>query len=165
MKKGQEEIVGFIIIIIIMSVVALVFLGFALRSSDEAVGDSFQARSLLESMLEFTTDCAVGYIPAYGRISELIRECNENSASKCVDGRIICEALNQSLKEMLGKSIAFGEDRPVKGYKFEAKYELGENSDEVISLSSGICLGAVSGAEYPIPSDSGSIITRLEFCG
>lgn len=162
-NKGQEEIVGFIIIIIIMSIVALIFLAFGFRESGNT-NESVEAKHLLGSVLEFTSDCAIGYIPAYGKISGLIRECNSNSGGKCVDGREVCKALNSTLEDMFETGIKFGENRLIRGYVFKADYGLENNFEQVIYLTSGNCSAGISGAEYPIPANPGRIITRIELC-
>lgn len=163
-KKAQEEIVGFIVIIVIMSVVALIFLAFSLRGPGNEIRDSTEARHLLESVLEYTSDCAIGYVPAYERVSGLIRECNTNSANKCVDGREACLVVNNTLKEIFESGLSFGQNQPLSGYKFEASYIIENKSSEITHLSYGNCSGGIFGAEYPLPANPGRINNRLELC-
>ena len=62
-KKSQEEIVGFVVVIVLIAVIALVFLGLSLTKKQEPI-ESRQVSNLLGAMLQYTTDCSV-YKPAY----------------------------------------------------------------------------------------------------
>ena len=115
--------------------------------------------------MEFTTDCALGYIPAYARLGELLRECNRNT--RCLEGEPACGVLNETLSGIIKNGLDVGPEKPVKGYIFEAKYSDSGNvsfESTILELSEGKCSGAVLGAEYLSPATPGIIVSKLELC-
>ncbi|MDO8528642.1 MAG: hypothetical protein Q7S06_01995 [Nanoarchaeota archaeon] len=111
--KGQEEIVGFALIIIIVAVILLVILGLSLGGKGKEAVQSYEVGSFIQTTLQYTSDCYNGieYLP----ILKLIFECeNENS---CDDERNTCDVLNSTLREISEKSWKVGEQAPIKGYK------------------------------------------------
>lgn len=111
-KLGQEEIVGFAVIIIIMAVIILFFLVFYLRGERESV-ESYEANSFIQAFLHYTTDCE--NYREYLSIQKLIFECEKDFV--CLDGRNSCEVLNSTLRGIVEESWKAGEDYPVKGYE------------------------------------------------
>ena len=113
MKKGQEEIIGFALIIIIVAVILLVILGLSIRGKGKESVQSYEVGSFVQTALQYTTDCYSGteYLP----VQKLIFECeNENT---CDDGRNTCDVLNSTLRDIAEKSWQVTEETPVKGYK------------------------------------------------
>ncbi len=95
-KKGQEEIVGFVLIIILVMVISVVFLGIMLRKEGEnSLAKSEELESFLSSVLHYTSDCE---IPSnnYLDIGELVTKC---------DKRDICENNNKGACEVLEKTL------------------------------------------------------------
>ena len=136
-KKAQEEMVGFALIIIIVSVIILILFVFALRGNgDDNIVESNQAKSFIQSTLHYTTNCANGYIPNYYSIRSLITACKNNVI--CADNKDACEVLEEDLTSILDNSWPVGEDRPIKGYKFEILEEVSENQyEEILIIEKG----------------------------
>jgi len=115
-KRGQEEMVGFALIIIIVAVILLVFLAVSLnKSKKEVLGDN-EVNSFIQSCLSYTTSCAE-YSDEYYSIQKLITEC-VNYENNCLDGRTTCDVLNSTLEDILKESWPVGENTPVIGYEF-----------------------------------------------
>ncbi len=112
-KLGQEEIVGFTLIIIIVAVILLVILGFSLRGKGREAVQSYEVGSFIQTSLQYTTDCYDGieYLP----IQKLIFECE--SENLCEDERKACDVLETTLTDISEKSWKVSEETPVKGYK------------------------------------------------
>ncbi len=112
-KKGQEEMVGFILIIVIVAVILLIFLGFALRNSKEVEIKSYEVQGFLQSVLQYTSDCkdALGFLS----IQDLIFSCYKDEG--CLNEKSACEVLNSTLEEIIKESWAVGEDTPTRGYE------------------------------------------------
>jgi len=136
-KRAQEEMVGFALIIIIVSVIILILFVFALRGDgDNNVIESNQAKSFIQSTLHYTTNCANGYIPNYYSVRSLITACNNNVV--CANGRDSCEVLEEDLTSILNSSWPVGEERPIKGYKFEVLEEIADNQyEEILIIEKG----------------------------
>jgi hypothetical protein len=114
-KKGQEEIVGFAMIIIIVSVILLIFLGFSLSSSNKESVESYEVSSFIQSFLQYTTDCRDNL--EYLSIQKLIFSCYSNE--RCLDERSSCDVLNSTLKNLVSTTWKIEGDRPVKGYELD----------------------------------------------
>ncbi len=115
--KGQEEIVGFGLIIIIVAVVLLVFLSISLRNTDRETVESFEIESFIQAFLQHTSDCRRADNLDFLSVQRLIFSCN--SGDNCLDGKDTCGVLNETLKDILDESWKVGEDRPIKGRKLE----------------------------------------------
>ena len=114
-KRGQEEMVGFALIIIIVAVILLVFLPVSLnKSKKEALGEN-EVNSFIQSFLSYTTSCAE-YSDNYYSIQKLITECI-NYEDNCLDGRKTCDVLNSTLEGILEESWPVGENTPIIGYE------------------------------------------------
>jgi len=120
-RKGQEEMVGFAIIIIIVAVILLVFLSFLLRDNESENVQNYELSSFIQSSLYYTTDCADSYEPRYRSLERLIIDCNRNE--KCLDERDTCEVLESVLKGIIEESWKIEGDRPVKGYDMKITSE------------------------------------------
>ena len=164
-KKGQEEIMGFVLIVVVMSIVMLVFLGIYLRTPPSDIQrESKDIYQFLEGMMEYTSDCAISYEPAYSSLGGLIQECYSDSEKKCTNGKKACVILERSIKEALNVSWQVGPDRPIKAYEFRSDYESDYLSESIISISKGNCTAGFSASEYLSPAYPGTIVSSLKLC-
>jgi|TARA_Y100000310_G_scaffold343518_1_gene451571 hypothetical protein len=163
-KKAQEEIVGFVLVIVIVAVVFLIFLGFSVRTVPSITKDSTDVHQFLESSMEYTTDCVTSFYPDYRKLGEMFEECLSNR--KCLDDRDSCSILNETLGEIIESGWQVGEDRPLKGYELLSFYRMNSESgeEEIIKLNSGNCTGQIRGASYLTPAFPGNIKTTLKIC-
>jgi hypothetical protein len=145
-RKAQEEMVGFIIIIVLVVVVLLFLLAFSLRSSEKRSVDSYEVESFIQTALQYTSDCADNR--EYFSMQDLIFECN--AGASCLDGRLACSVMEETLESLADASWPVGENRPVKGY------ELTVNSvdEELFSLSKGNQTANSKGGRQPLPKES-----------
>ena len=63
-KKGQQEIVGFVLIVVLVVVGMMVFLIISTRTSDDEV-KSVEVGNMLDAIMKHTSECAVVYEPDY----------------------------------------------------------------------------------------------------
>lgn len=129
-KKAQEEIVGFVLIIIIVAIALLFMIGFSLRSDNEKFIESYEANSFLQAMLQHTSSCRQDYSD-YKSIRELISLCE--GKKECENNKDSCEVLEKELREILDNSWKVGEDWPEKGYNLTINSETGK----IIEISKG----------------------------
>jgi len=111
-KKGQEEMVGFALIVIIVAVIILIFLAFYLTKEKKPL-ESNQVGNFLQASMEYTSNCRDNL--GYKQIKELILDCERERV--CLDERNTCEVLENTLKEMTKTSWDVSPERPVKGYE------------------------------------------------
>ena len=165
-RKGQEEIVGFVIIMVIVAVAILVFLGISIRKgSVSKAGESAEIYMFLESVMEYTTDCELRFKGDFSSLGELFEACN--SEKNCLDRESACSMLERSLSDIFSASWLVGKDSPIKAYNFRSVYVSNENSmeEEIISLNAGEkCTGNTRGSTYISPAFPGRIRSSFELC-
>lgn len=128
-RKGQEEMVGFALIIVLVAVILLVLLSLSLRKPQQEEVESYEVDSFIQAFLQYTSDCRDDF--EYLDVQELIFDCNDGRM--CVDGRDTCEVLNSTLRGIVEESWNVGADRPVVGYELKILSE----STEILLLSEG----------------------------
>jgi len=144
-KKAQEEIVGFALIIIIVSVILVIFLGFSLRDQEKDEVESYEVESFIQSFLHYTTECRDNF--DFLSIQELISDCDNNKL--CLGGIETCVVLNETLKGITEESWKTGPERPVKGYVLKIN---GLNK-KILEFKEGNISGNSKGAPQYLPND------------
>ena len=142
-RKGQEEMVGFAMIIIIVSIILLVFLGFSLRNSVKGGVESYEVESFIQSSLQYSTDCR-DKTNDMQSVQDLIIGCNRKDI--CSDGRNECEVLDSVLKEIMNSSWPVGPERPAKGYEVN----ITSNDGEILSFMGGNFTGSLEASSQPL---------------
>lgn len=168
-KKGQEEMVGFALVIVIVAVVGLLLLGLAIRSGGKStINDNYEIKQFLDGSMHVSSECALRSNIDYASISDLVRECYRNPAKTCLaSGENVCLALNKSLIGIVESGLKIGADRPNKGFIMNISFESkGGSSMGFLELKKGICGGDYTAGEYLIPEDrnKGIIVVKLSLC-
>jgi len=134
-KKGQSEIAGFAIILVIVAVIMLIFLSFSLNKSNEEFTQSYEVDGFIQASLEYTTVCAQNYEPNYLSIRKVLVKCVENDPcySEAGIGPNPCKILNETLTDLVKSSWNVGEDWPTKGYVLN----ITNKGEELFSLEEG----------------------------
>lgn len=124
--RGQEELVGFGFIIVIVAVIMIIIMSIAFRGGDEnEFIESYKVENFLLALSSHTTDCAKNTY--YKTIGELITE----GVKQCDDGRITYEVMQDEIDLIVNESWAnVGFSR---GYILNVTY-LG---NEIFLVSSG----------------------------
>lgn len=163
MKKGQEEIVGFVLIMVIVVVILVVFLGISLRSGQVSERESTDIYQFLESVGEVTSGCQTRS-NEYADIGELYEKCY--SKEECLNNASSCEVLEKEFNEIMAGSWNVGENASIKGYRLSSAYKSNEEaeSEEIFRLEEGNCGASRRGASYLTPAFPGRITTILELC-
>lgn len=168
MKRGQEEIVGFVAVMILIAIVFLVFLGISLRNPSQDIRVNSDVYYFLSSSVEVTSECALGFESNYISLSELFTACQ--SASECVGNKNSCSVLNSTMTGLIERAFNPGKDRPVQDYIFEARFQKNVSSSSqgelFLNLGGGSCTGSqtLRGATYTVPSSQGVISLKMTLC-
>jgi len=146
-KIGQEEMVGFALIVVIVAVIMLIFLGFAVKNKGDSETQSYEVESFLQALLQYTTDCEdySGYVS----IKELVSDCNRER--NCLDGRDSCVVLEENLERLIAESWKIQGDRPVKAYFLNITSNIGD----ILIISEGNSTKNSKSAIQPLPPRSG----------
>src|SRR3989338_643556 len=175
LRKGQHEIVGFVLIVLLVSVIGVVFLSIALNKGSAIEPRSAEISNFLSSMMYTTTDCAINYVPQYRDMQDLIKECYKDSLGNkrsCLDGRNVCRVLEENLINLIDKSMPVGEEAVQKAYNFAAFYSSRQETipdESIINLNKGSFknCSSVAGSGHSLPVSSlggGTIDVKLSIC-
>ncbi|MEK6825846.1 MAG: hypothetical protein AABY00_03605 [Nanoarchaeota archaeon] len=163
-RKGQEEVVGFVVLVVLVAVVFVLFLGFSSQKKATVQEKTSQdLRHFLESIRVYTTECKLNEL-YYQEFKDLISACY---TGKSCTGKKACEVLNETAGEFLASSFPVGADYPVKGAIFTIDYieppEAHETS--LLSLSQGNCnsLSKRSADDF-FPLGAGQITLKITLC-
>ena len=173
-KRSQHETAGFVLIVLVVSIIGVVFLSIALAKGNKS-HSSADISHLLEATMYSTTDCAINYIPQYRDVQDLIKECYKDKKGdyrSCSGERDVCEVLEDNLRELIEESLDVGEKSTNKGYKLDIYFTYGDEvypNEEILSLSKGTFTNcsAVVGGGHSIAAGSfgfGSIETEITVC-
>jgi len=169
-KLAQQEIVGFVLIVVIVSIIGLIFLSLSLGKDERAGQTSIEISNLLESSMYYTTDCAVSFIPQYKSGQDLVKACYRNE--KCLNEKMACDALGENMGKIIDNSLNVCADCVNKAYKLNIYYkplDLEIQDDEILVLEKGVFLNCSSkfGGSHSIHMSSisaGIINIELEVC-
>ena len=157
-KKGQEEIIGFVLIIVLVAIIALVFLAINLRRAPEKL-PSTELESFLQASMRYGTDCFSSPEIRYN-LKDLIVACDNRE--KCMNDADACDVLNKTLMQILKENWNPGAENPNKYYGFKAYNQ--ETNRTIASLKEGVCTGTMTFSDISIPSLSGDLKAELEIC-
>lgn len=163
-RKAQEEIAGFVVIIVLVCIVLLIMMGLFLRRPSTSAGlDSNVYSQFLGSMMEYTSDCMV-YSTSYSKINDLVGYCQNNY--KCDSGKTACEVLNSTINAMLDASLLNGNNPSIKGYQFTMIYSRNVTGTEkqIMNITKGVCNGTMTGAPNLLPQGSGIVTSTIKVC-
>lgn len=172
-KKAQQEIIGFVLIVVIVMVIGVIFLSLSIGRGGPTEQTSIQVTNLLESSMHYTSDCVISFIPQYESGEDLVKSCWEDE--KCLDERLTCEVLNSTLKQIINKGLEVCEDKNKcknKAYKLNIYYsplDLELPNEEILNFQEGLFEGckATFGGSHSIPLTSltaGTLNLELTVC-
>jgi hypothetical protein len=168
-KKSQQEIAGFIIIVIIVTIIGIGFIIFSIGKSVKSKNSSLEINNLLESISYKTSSCAISFIPQYKNIQSLIIETINNPSQTCLNQKTVKEALEEEFKQTLEQSLDIKQDSYYKAYelKINLKDLDNEKSNLILEKSLGnfsFCSAIIYG-DYIIPESLASTVNiELSLC-
>ncbi len=151
-KKGQEEMVGFGIIIVIVIIIGLVFLWLYLAiKPNETNMQDYEVQSFLRSVTQYTTRCIDR---EYIEINDLTYLCFHDQRD-CENGDS-CQILEDTLDSILDSAWDVGEGKRVRGYEINITVlELDQAFIKTIySRNKGILNGSSRGFSEKYMKDS-----------
>lgn len=157
-KRSQEEIVGFVLIILLVSVIAVIFLAISLRKPLERL-PSTELESFLQSSMKVSTDCYISSERVYN-FKDVISSCAETN-DQCLNKKTACDTLNETARRILSDNWRICEDCPATSYKFTVS---SESNRTIYSLKEGNCSGNRVYSDVDIHAYSGVIRAELEIC-
>lgn len=120
--RGQEEIIGFGIILLVIAVIFLVFLSFSNNKNNEENLDDFKTTSFTKALMELTTTCEKN--SDFVSVKDLIFECGKKA--ECSNEEDSCGILEETIENSMSASWNVNANSSVKGYEIVINLE-GEN--------------------------------------
>ncbi|MDD5191571.1 MAG: hypothetical protein PHH54_02890 [Candidatus Nanoarchaeia archaeon] len=176
-NKSQSEIVGFAVIIVIVTVIGLIFLSISIGRGEKIERTSVEISDFLQSTMYHTTNCTTTFTPNYESIQELIKACYRNE--NCINlDKQACAVLEEDYSKIVKHSFNVSDDSRNKAYKLEIYYEnrrevnassasrASSNKEEIMNFTEGNFKNCSSeaGASQAIDLYPGSIKVELDMC-
>ncbi|GEM_PF-2917491 len=158
-RRGQQEIAGFVIIVVLVVVALLVFLAISVKKQDNAISSELVS-GLLSSVLRQTTECILRD-PTPANIQELIVDVHSGGKmQECGNGKKKGEYLEEFLPIVL--------ERANKVNTAFSAWQISvlDSNDEVVSggvYSKGIC-GTGNSVKFDKIKISGDLWIKMELC-
>lgn len=166
-KKAQEEMVGFVALVIIVAVVALVFLALLIRNEKTSF-DSILVQQFSESLLYTTNECVLGNSIQLASFAELFDACYNSPLMQCSTGENSCEYLNKTIPLLLRKTWNINNQSAFIGASIKAVFKdrISSEEKEFFSYSEGNCKSSSVGGESILPDSRklGNIVVRARIC-
>ena len=160
MRKGQQEMVGFVLIVVLVMVGLMVFLIVSLGGESE-VKDSVEASNMLSAIMRTTTECAISFEPDYDDFEDLFKSCY--SRDRCINIRKdACDYLNESLKSVVEEILET--EASISAYEIDFFESDSSGTNGILRFSGGNCEGDVISAQRVMISGSKSLKVRLKLC-
>ena len=128
-KQAQEEMLGFALIIILVSVILLIILGLSFRGGQKDLVESYEVESFIQVMLQYTTECETNL--EFLSLQKLIRACVNNDL--CLDGQNSCDVLENNIEEILDSNWNLEDESTIQGYEFS----IFENNETLVTFTKG----------------------------
>ncbi len=160
-KKSQEEMVGFVLIIVLVAVIAVVFLGISLRKPSQTNAESENILAFISAVSEVTTECQIS--KNHLSVGELVSACEKSRP--CDGGKPACSVLSDTLEEIMSKAyvVEMGSFRTF--YNLTLSY-IPENRPLIEPIISGSCKGSkiYNDKLFDLSFSDSKIKMRLEVC-
>jgi hypothetical protein len=171
-NKAQHEIAGFVLIVLIVSVIGVIFLMIYIGNGNVSEYTSLEVSNLLGSSMYSTTSCSKGYESNYQDMQDLVKNCYKDDFNTCFNGKKICDVLKEDLKKIIDKGLNVGVDGVNKAYKLEAYYKAEDDetpNEYIMNFSEGDFknCSAIVGGSHLIPISSlelGNLKLELDVC-
>ncbi|MBT6690135.1 hypothetical protein HN903_03790 [archaeon] len=156
-RRGQQEIVGFVLIVVLVMVALMIFLVISVRDDGGSV-DSVGVSNMLDVIMRTTTDCAIIAVPKYDSFEDLFKSCHDGDDCSNLDVSA-CDYLNESLGDVVSSMVL--SDAMVGSWELDFFVREGEG---ILKWDEGNCTGQSNGAQRSIVSHGESLVVRMRIC-
>ncbi len=156
-KKGQSEMMGFIVIVVLVIVAIMIFLIISIRNKESNI-ESKDIENLLTSVMHYTTECAIVSEPRYSSVEDLIKSCFDNEKCSNLD-KMACDYLYEIIENIMEDVIK--SEGAVSGWRLSIISRVNEEEEPFFSISGGNMTGVVFGGQRIVSSGGVELIARL----
>lgn len=159
-KSGQQEIAGFVLIVVLVVVGLMIFLIISVRNSPKPE-NSLTVENMLASIMKQTTKCAIVFEPQFDNFEDLFKSCYKEE--DCTNlGRSACDYLNESLRNVMGALI--DSEATAGAYQLDFFVKDSEGQQGLLRIAEGNCTGSTLAAQRTIVSGSENLVVRIKIC-
>lgn len=157
-KKGQQEMVGFVVIVVLVIVISLILLIIYMKKPVQK--ENVEAENLLATTMSFTSECVINP-PTYETVEDLIKTCAVNTGQGCKNGDNPCEYLTRLEKDIL--SSAKKTDAMMNAYQLDISVQ---NKPVIPRIFEGNCstTDRTLGSQRLIKIGDSQISIRMALC-
>lgn len=159
-KKAQQEMVGFIVIVVLVIIIGLIFLIISLNKQED-VQSSIEIENMIDVVFASKTSCSIGYEQNYDSIKDLVKDAYANK--RCVSGQDAYLVLEQELE-----SIMINITNTETGFNsYELKIIERDDEQEDLFLEIGnneSCVSGISGGQRVISGGGVDLVVRVRVC-
>ena len=162
-KKAQQEMVGFVLIVVIVIIGLFVLLLYAI-GRDSTIEDDI-TNNMLSAIMKTSSECAYIDERNLETIRDLFRGCYDNRMCSNIN-EMSCDVLERTLEEILDEIMLL--EPFISAYQIYYVHtdSLGIESDYLLNIRKGECEGNIYGSEplsIRITTDE-SLIVQLRIC-
>lgn len=154
MRKGQMEILGLAVIVVLILMGVLFAIQFVLKAPGTQIAQQYKesqlAAGLLTTMLGTTSECRGA------SVTELLQDCSVFTSLNCPRGTS-CQEAQYAIDTMLSGTL----QQWKRAYRFKIK---GAYNAEQIAASWGDCSGEIESNTNPVPTTVGTLQVTLDLC-
>ncbi|MBU0959677.1 MAG: hypothetical protein KKB31_07050 [Nanoarchaeota archaeon] len=160
--RGQQEIVGFVLIVVLVVVGLMVFMIISLRESPEEV-NSVEVDNLIGAMMKYTTECAITFEPEYDSMEDLFKSCYQEKQCSNL-GKDSCEYLDEKLREIMDALVK--SEASISAYQVDFVERDSEGLEMgKLQIIEGNCdNGLISSAQQTISAGQEKLVVRIKLC-
>ena len=156
-KKGQQEIVGFVLIVVLVMVVLMVFFVISVRDTGEEVSD-VGISNMLDIVMRMTTECATVTAPDYDDFEEWFKSWFKGKNCNSLDVSA-CEYLDENFEDVVDSMVSG--DSSIDGWSAEFFEKDGAG---ISKWSGGNCSRVKGGTQRTILSGGTNLAVRFRIC-
>jgi hypothetical protein len=162
-SKGQQEIVGFVLIVVLVVIAMMVFLLISLRGDNNEEKNSLEVKNLLDSIMGYTTSCAIVFEPQYDTMEDLFKSAFESKTCSNLNKPAL-NYLNESLVAILGNLTLT--ESTVVGYRLDFLQRQDNIEMGILEVFGGNCSISKRSefAQRNIISGESRLLIRLKLC-
>lgn len=170
-KRGQEELVGFVLVVAVVAIGGLILLSLVVRiDGGTQETKSADIAQFLESTWQTTTACHLSSSLIPVTLAELATSCAADRNTRCREGQGACALLNTTMAEVIRSSWEIEASAPTQGYEFSiaqvSNRTRGAAGEPMLALHEGTCAGNYRAGEHLQPGRrrGTTLVTTLKLC-
>jgi hypothetical protein len=155
-KKGQTEIIGLAIIVLLVVVGMTFIIRFMLAKDPVDFKKQFTqaelSSNIINTFLKSTSRDCNGL-----SMTELIKDCGLSKTIFCENGKISCEYTKETAQFIFGETL--------EKWNLDYEFKIFQEEEDPMVILGSKCLGSKKSKLFPIPTAYNTLFVKLDICG